>query len=61
METSIRGKLFMPFRFAAKAREMVPNAFGKEDVLYLVDDEGDVHYFQYLGKNLMRMTEEDAD
>ena len=44
--------LFIPPRYCEKEMEFAPTIYAPDDRLYIVDSEGNVHYFKYLGKNL---------
>lgn len=50
----IRNVAVVPYKWYAKfvQPEVVPEMYCEDDRLYFIDQDGDVHYFKYLGKNI---------
>jgi hypothetical protein len=48
----ITNTLFLPLRFWRPDTKVVGEMYVRDDQALLVDDEGRVHYFKYVGTNL---------
>ncbi len=44
--------IFVPPRFGAADMRVAPNIYVRDDRLYVIDKDGKVHYFKYIGVNL---------
>jgi hypothetical protein len=47
----LRRVFVVPYRFAT-CRQVIHSEYMPDKEVYYLDDNGDVHYFQYAGKNL---------